>query len=57
MNFLSITSLFDIHQPFNIESVNDSVEALQAKILLQIEKLKKVIQDDSIPNIDIGPPM
>ncbi|WP_019670809.1 DUF2779 domain-containing protein [Eudoraea adriatica] len=45
----------DIHQLFNIESVYDRVMALQPKIPLEVERLKNVVQKDTVPDIDIGP--
>lgn len=44
----------DLKLLFTIKSVYDGIIALQPEIPLEIEKLKNVLQNDSIPNIDIG---
>jgi len=44
----------DVHELFTIESVLDPVKEILPKIPNQITALKKVLQQDSIPDIDIG---
>ncbi len=45
----------DVQQLFAIESVYDRVQEVLPTIPDQIERLKQVIKQDSVPNIDIGP--
>ncbi len=44
----------DINELFNIESVLDKVKEVVPSIPNQIESFKKLISQDSVPNIDIG---
>jgi len=44
----------DVHQLFTIESVLDRVNEVNPKIPNQITVFKKILQLDTVPNIDIG---
>ena len=45
----------DIKQLFTINSVFNEIQELQSVIPLQIKEFNKVINQDSVPSIDIGP--